>query len=198
MMAKEFWGHKDRLNILYMWWWYGFLEPRRQKPWDVCCLYNNHNFFFKNIYFLEHQNYREMERQSLNLLVHSPNDYNGQIWTSQKFGAKSFFEVSHVGTGAQGLLPCSIVYPESGWKVQQPRLGLAPLWDASATSRELAFQTTVIASKFTTSKVTIHTGEIFGKKLSHYGWIFMTEYPYWSSEINPLSCLVCVNTRWHH
>ena len=52
------------------------------------------------------------ERESVfYLLVHSPVGRNGWSYANPKPGAKSFFWVTHVGTGAQGLGPSSAAFP---------------------------------------------------------------------------------------
>ena len=67
-----------------------------------------HSNLFKDLFILfETQSYRdaeaEGEKEVFHLLVHSPDGCNGQSCANLKPGTRSFFQVSHVGAGAQGL-----------------------------------------------------------------------------------------------
>uniref|UniRef100_A0A5F9CSP9 BMERB domain-containing protein n=1 Tax=Oryctolagus cuniculus TaxID=9986 RepID=A0A5F9CSP9_RABIT len=53
----------------------------------------------------------EAEKEFFHSLVHSPIGCNGQNCPNPKPGARSFYQVFHVGAGAQGLGPPSIAFP---------------------------------------------------------------------------------------
>ena len=91
-------------------------------------------FFLRFIYLFESQSYTEREgeaeREVFHLLVHSPIGHNGQSCADPKPGARSFFWVSHMGTGAQGLGPSSTAFPghsrELNWKWSNGDLNQRP------------------------------------------------------------------------
>ena len=67
------------------------------------------------------------------LMVHSPSGLNSRSCADPKPGVSSFFQVSHVGAGAQGFGLSSTAFPGhkqgAGWEVGLPGHKLAPIWD---------------------------------------------------------------------
>lgn len=61
----------------------------------------------------------------------------------------TFFRVSHLSTGAQGLKSTSAALPDhkqgAALEVQQPGYESAPTWDASIIERGLMYHITVLA-----------------------------------------------------
>ena len=72
------------------------------------------------MYLKELQREREAKREVFYPLVHSPVGRNGWSCASPKPGARSFFQVPHVGAEAQRLGPSSTAIPghsrELDWK----------------------------------------------------------------------------------
>ena len=60
------------------------------------------------------------------LVVHSPRDCNGWLRTDTKPGARSFFQISHMGTGSQDMGQSLANFPGNeegvGWEVGLPGL----------------------------------------------------------------------------
>lgn len=66
---------------------------------------------FLKIYFIwkaELEKEGETEREVFHGLVSSPGGCNSRRWASLNSGSKSFFQVSHIGAGAQALGPSSM------------------------------------------------------------------------------------------
>lgn len=84
-------------------------------------------------YLLEKQCYRERERESLRLLVYTPNIRHGWSLASTQPGARRpgiSFWVSHVSVGAEALGLSSPVFQlhwrAAAWEVEQSGLALCP------------------------------------------------------------------------
>ena len=75
-------------------------------------------------YLFERQSYKERERQRRRQRVFPsadsvPDGHDGQCWANLKPGARSFFWVSHVGAGVQGLGPSSTAFPDHSRELDQ-------------------------------------------------------------------------------
>lgn len=44
----------------------------------------------------DYERQRERSKETLHLLVHSPNGYNSHVWSKPKAGARGFFQLSHM------------------------------------------------------------------------------------------------------
>ena len=73
------------------------------------------------IYLFERVIQREQRRGGgvFHLLVHSPIVCNGRSCANPKPGARSFFQVSHVSAGAQGIGPSSTAFPGPSRELDQ-------------------------------------------------------------------------------
>lgn len=71
-------------------------------------------------------------------------------WASLKPGAKSIFQISHMGTGTQALGPCPAAYPgvlAGSWvRRGAGRKQASSLWDASVAGRGFTRDAIVLVS----------------------------------------------------
>lgn len=98
---------------------------------------NLHFFFFCKHFVLNGESHRETEKV-FSLPVYSRNGCNGQHWASLMLGARSFFNISHIGAGSTRLGPASAAFPglkqRTASEIEQPGQELTTIRDADAMS----------------------------------------------------------------
>lgn len=98
-----------------------------------------HIFWCVYVTLLESQSYWKRVLPSTDsLLIRLQQPAQGQ----SEDKSTSFFQVSHVDSGAQRFGPSSVTLPGhqqgAGWEVEQPRIELVPIWATRAAGSGLA------------------------------------------------------------